>query len=281
MTVSIIVPVYNVAPYLERCLTSIVRQTYEDWECICVDDGSTDCSLPILDEYARRDGRFFVVHFDINCGTSVARNRGLDESSGDWLAFIDPDDWVDRYFLESLLAHSKDADIVKGYRVTDGSLQGTLLLHERIAECGPFAFTHEWQSAIYRREMFTHKFVPGIITGQDIVWLTEAVLGAEHVALTEGAVYHYCRRDGSSNEEILSLAKTKSLCEAHVRILAMTREKLNYHVGPSAMMLHASRMASLLNIHLKTDTLDGMKHVLNVYAEEATKNLAMKIAEVA
>jgi len=271
--VSIIVPVFNVAPYLARCLDSIARQTERDWQCLLIDDASTDDSLAILEHYAELDDRFVVLRLLINHGTSVARNAGLLKATGEWLSFIDPDDWVDAGFLEGLLVGADQADIVKGYRVEDGSFRNSLLLNERIAEHGPLGFTHEWQSAIYRRDSFVHQFVPGIITGQDIVWLTEAVLQVEDIALVEGAVYHYCRRDGSANAETLSLAKTKSLCAAHVRILEMTRERLCYHVGPSLPMLHASRMAHLLSIHAKTDSLEGMRYVLGVYANEFAKNL--------
>ena len=90
---SIIIPVYNVAPYLRECLDSVLAQTFTDWEAICVDDGSTDCSGAILDEYAAKDSRFRVIH-QPNAGVSAARNKGLDIVQGQWIWFVDGDDYL-------------------------------------------------------------------------------------------------------------------------------------------------------------------------------------------
>lgn len=89
--ISIIVPVYNVEKYLRCCLDSIVAQTFTDWECICVDDGSPDNSGKILDEYAAKDNRFVIIHKE-NGGVSSARNVGLDIARGEWISFVDSDD---------------------------------------------------------------------------------------------------------------------------------------------------------------------------------------------
>ena len=88
---SIIIPVYNVAPYLRECLDSVLVQTFSDWEAICVDDGSTDESGAILDEYAAKDKRFRVFHKE-NGGVSSARNLALDNAKGEWIGFLDGDD---------------------------------------------------------------------------------------------------------------------------------------------------------------------------------------------
>lgn len=90
---SIIIPVYNVAPYLRECLDSVLAQTFTDWEAICVDDGSTDGSSVILDEYAARDPRFRVIH-QPNAGVSAARNRGIALSQGRYLSILDSDDVI-------------------------------------------------------------------------------------------------------------------------------------------------------------------------------------------
>lgn len=101
MFFSIIIPVYNVAPYLRECLDSVMAQTFADWEAICVDDGSTDGSGAILDEYAVRDKRFRVIH-QSNAGVSAARNKALDEAHGEWLCFLDADDKVECHWLEDI-----------------------------------------------------------------------------------------------------------------------------------------------------------------------------------
>ena len=91
---SIIIPVYNVAPYLRECLDSVLAQTYTDWEAICVDDGSTDDSGAILDEYAAKNRQIKTIH-QRNQGVSAARNNAIDMATGEWFLFLDPDDAVD------------------------------------------------------------------------------------------------------------------------------------------------------------------------------------------
>lgn len=95
---SIIIPVYNVAPYLRECLDSVLAQTFVDWEAICVDDGSTDGSDTILNEYAAKDGRFKVFHCP-NAGVSAARNFGLDHIVGRYVGFVDADDKIQSEWL--------------------------------------------------------------------------------------------------------------------------------------------------------------------------------------
>lgn len=96
--ISIIVPVYNAEAYLQKCLNSIISQPFKDWECILVDDGSTDGSASICDKSALKDGRFKVIHKN-NEGVSSARNIGIDNAKGDWITFVDSDDWLEGDFL--------------------------------------------------------------------------------------------------------------------------------------------------------------------------------------
>ena len=132
---SIIIPVYNVAPYLRECLDSVLAQTFTDWECICIDDGSTDGSGAILDEYAAKDSRFRVFHQQ-NAGVSAARNKGLDEAQGEWVCFVDGDDaiapnWLD--FARNLIRQNIDLDVVRlsceSCKIGDG------MLNAKIAFC--------------------------------------------------------------------------------------------------------------------------------------------------
>lgn len=103
--ISVIVPIYNVEKYIKRCVDSIIVQTFEDFELILVDDGSTDNCGVICDEYASHDSRIHVIH-QKNGGLSAARNAGIDwafaNSDSEWLSFIDSDDWVHPYYLEAL-----------------------------------------------------------------------------------------------------------------------------------------------------------------------------------
>lgn len=112
--ISIIVPVYNVEKYLSCCLDSIKAQTFTDWECILVDDGSSDKSGKICDEYANLDNRFVVIH-QKNSGVSAARNVGIQVACGEWINFIDSDDFIDTNTFEDVInkIQCKNVDLVQ------------------------------------------------------------------------------------------------------------------------------------------------------------------------
>ena len=111
--VSVIVPVYNVENYLGKCLDSIINQTFSDIEIICVNDGSTDNSLNILNEYSQKDDRIKIISQE-NKGLSAARNAGYNASSSDYIYYIDSDDWIENNTIESVYkkATENDSDVV-------------------------------------------------------------------------------------------------------------------------------------------------------------------------
>ena len=104
--ISIIIPIYNVEKYMEKCLNSVVNQTYNNIEIILIDDGSKDKSREICDNYAKKDNRIKVVHKENN-GVSSARNTGIDMSKGKYITFIDSDDYIDTDYIETLYKISK------------------------------------------------------------------------------------------------------------------------------------------------------------------------------
>lgn len=107
--VSVVVPVYNVEKYLRECVESVLGQTYGDFELILVDDGSTDSSGELCDQYALKDDRITVIHQE-NGGLSVARNTGMDASQGEYIYFLDSDDYIRKDALEKLVARAKETD---------------------------------------------------------------------------------------------------------------------------------------------------------------------------
>ncbi len=110
--ISIIIPVYNVEKFLKKCLTSVVEQTLKDIEIICINDGSKDKSLHILNSFAEKDNRIIVIN-QSNQGQSCARNAGLEIATGEYIGFVDSDDWIDIDFYEKLYTTAKkyNADI--------------------------------------------------------------------------------------------------------------------------------------------------------------------------
>ena len=107
--ISIIVPVYNVEKYLRKCVDSILNQTFKDFELILVDDGSIDTSGKICDEYNLKDNRIKVIHKE-NGGLSSARNAGLDIAQGEYIGFVDSDDWIELDMYEELYKICKEND---------------------------------------------------------------------------------------------------------------------------------------------------------------------------
>lgn len=111
ITVSIIVAVYNVEHFLQKCIKSLTAQTYQNLEIILVDDGSKDNSAKLCDEWAEKDSRIVVCHQQ-NAGVSAARNKGISIASGEYIVFVDSDDWLDKTFVEKLLKNYHDGDLL-------------------------------------------------------------------------------------------------------------------------------------------------------------------------
>ena len=99
--ISVVVPVYNVEKYIDKCINSIINQTYKNLEIILVDDGSPDNCGNICDEYAKKDNRIIVIHKE-NGGVSSARNIGIKNAKGKWITFVDSDDWIENDYVEKL-----------------------------------------------------------------------------------------------------------------------------------------------------------------------------------
>lgn len=216
-TVSVIIPVYNVASYLAKCLDSLLSQTLKGVEIICVDDGSTDESPHILDDYARKDSRIQVIH-QKNAGAGAARNCGLDMAVGEYVFFLDPDDFCRRGMLRALYrrATKTEADIVVSGRVIyDGEgdhivgyrgLDADLWLRRQPFSAQDisrkiFAFSKNvaWDK-LFRREFILRQGIrfQCIPRSNDVYFVNIALATAGRIALAFGAwICHRRGRDGS------------------------------------------------------------------------------------
>lgn len=195
--ISIIVPVYNVEKYLRRCLDSIVAQTFTDWECICVDDGSPDNSGKILDEYASKDQRFVIIHKE-NGGVSSARNAGLDIARGEWIGFVDSDDWIDLQMFSDLVAYAKQTDadvIVFGYALYDGKkdlkkikpAEGKLDMSTDLDSLWQAPFSKLFKSSILTKV----RFPVGITLGEDMFFTFQVYFANSNIIGLGNVYYHY------------------------------------------------------------------------------------------
>jgi len=113
--ISVIIPVYNTSKYLKRCLDSIINQTYVNLEIICINDGSKDNSLEILNQYKKKDDRIIIIDKE-NQGVSAARNDGIKNSTGMYITFVDSDDWLELDAIEILYKTliNEKVDVVRG-----------------------------------------------------------------------------------------------------------------------------------------------------------------------
>ena len=129
--ISIVIPVYNTEKYLDQCIQSVLSQTYTNWELILINDGSTDQSGSICDKYAAQDYRLRVFHKG-NGGVSSARNMGIDNANGEWITFLDADDWFENTSLEVLYNETlidHNIDICFGaFRIVNGHINNSLVI---------------------------------------------------------------------------------------------------------------------------------------------------------
>ena len=208
--VSVVIPVYNVGKFLTRCLDSIVKQTLKDIEIICVNDGSTDNSLDILNKYAKKDKRIKVIS-QKNKGISAARNTGLSHSAGEYVSFIDSDDWVSLNFLEKLYesAIQNDADIACSTIVRSKKHSKTPLLkyinkictddfEKKLELCDIPTYCYVWNK-IYKRQSLLDsglKFEEGRIY-EDVLFTPYILFKTENMVTVPGARYYYFRHKNS------------------------------------------------------------------------------------
>ena len=205
--ISIIVPVYNVERYVEKCLDSISGQSFKDWECIVVDDGSVDNSGLICDKYSV-DNRFIIIHRE-NGGVSEARNTALKSSKGRYIAFVDPDDWIEPNYLEKLyhLSIKNDADVVQcGFsrEFTNHSHNKHLTDKEKVVGheeamlglLSPYKIPTLLWNKLFRREVISQDF-PVDLTYEDAYIIPVWFRNVKKVVLTPDILYHYRNRKGS------------------------------------------------------------------------------------
>ncbi len=253
ITLSVIIPVYNVEPYLARCLDSVLAQDVDGMEIICVNDGSTDHSLDVLEQYAMRDDRIRIISKE-NGGQGSARKAGLHVARGTYIGCVDSDDWIEPEMYPEMLRaiREADADIVTSgiirdygtYRTVDlegigpGLYTGDALTTE--VKCKLIDTDHFYNCCInghitnklYRREHYEQyqMAVDDCITfAEDAAVVYPAMLGASRAVIMGGAYYHYCVRPDSicSKPSLMEAEKTHLFAEYMRRAFAEHPEVTN------------------------------------------------------
>lgn len=202
--ISIIVPVYNVEPCLEKCLDSLLAQTYPNLETIIVDDASTDCSGQICDAYADRDARMQVIHFSVNQGVSAARNEGISRANGKYVTFVDSDDFADPGLLEKLYANlvENKADIsICGIESTWAKTGPSRTYSRKETVCcmarrEPFLW-NVWGKLYLTETVKAHPFDRRAFCCEDLLFFYQMLKDAEKISYFSETLYHYAYRPGS------------------------------------------------------------------------------------
>lgn len=212
--ISIIVPVYNVEAYLARCIDSILKQTHDNIEIILVNDGSKDNSGAICDEFAEKDKRIRVIHQE-NKGVSASRNAGLDVVSGEWIGFVDSDDWIEPEMFEMLLkAAVNSGKLVAVCGFVKYHLNGWM--EERVFEEIPkvlgkeqaleYMLSNRYYEGYIWNKLFSYKLIEGmrirfdktIHACEDLLFSTQVFSNINGIIYVNLPLYHYEIRENSS-----------------------------------------------------------------------------------
>lgn len=231
--ISVIIPIYNADAHLRRCLDSVAAQTHNHLEILLVNDGSTDKSGAICDEYCAKDPRFSVIHKE-NGGVSSARNTGLAAATGDFIGWVDADDEAEpdlfAYLLQLLQAHS--ADVAQCGAYMDGDIlfapaETALLTAQNAA-----FLSHSLWNKLYRREKLDGiSFDPALSIGEDCVFNAQVLTRAGTTVLGSEAKYHYFVNSDSTSHTAPALQKLKSICLS-------SRRAYSFHKSGSPLKNH-------------------------------------------
>ncbi len=237
--ISVVVPVYNCAPYLDACLQSLEAQTLQNWEAVLVDDGSTDGSAALCDAWAGKDARFRVRH-QKNAGVSAARNAGIQACRGSYLAFVDADDWVEPEFLHRLYDTIGDTQLAVCcvYDLSDWN--------EKVrAETVPLDILRSTPSR-YANPVYTNypcnklfctalirenelRFPVGVRRCEDAYFVQDYLLCCKAIAVTPEKLYHYEQHEGSAMHRFYG-----GVCDDELPL--MKRQYAFFHpAGPNSL----------------------------------------------
>ncbi len=243
--ISVIIPVYNSAAQLPRCIESVLAQTYSDFELLLLDDGSSDNSYDVCRKYEAQDHRVHAFTHE-NSGVSATRNWGLELARGEYVQFIDSDDYIQANMMEALLSamNEGNADLVicglkeanaQGAWLNLPSIQKTIPLLALESEY-PDIFEHYLLNSpcnkLYQKEKITHLFSKSLSMGEDLLFNLEYMHNVERIAFVQEALYVYdCTDDGLVHKK-----RPDAIDIAHLLYLKSMEFKERVHLGDMAKM---------------------------------------------
>ena len=212
MKFSIIIPVYNSSNYITRCLESIQKQTFANFECIIIDDGSTDNSLSICNEYNKSDPRFIIIHQE-NKGVSAARNTGLNAATGDYIVFVDSDDFIELNLLQELkdnIQESKKAIVQYGFFEWHNNSKSKRLFENPSFDIKAGNMGVVWRHAFPADLIGELRFDENLKGGEDYLFVNEALAKINNIILIKKCLYNHFFDNASSIMNNISIDLLKN-----------------------------------------------------------------------
>ena len=287
--ISIIVPIYKAEKYLHRCIDSILAQTFTDWELLLVDDGSPDRSGAICDEYASKDARIRVFHKE-NGGVSVARNLGLDNAKGDFITFIDADDWITSNTLELCTSYISKYDIVRFSMVyvesmTEENKHKLILpnsdskkeIMQRILSRNSLLGV---SGGLYKKELFENPFIrfnPKLIMAEDWLVLCQLVNRSHCVIDLPDTCYCYniMNEDSCSNNP--SPFKVEQCLYAQ-KIITQKIDNTSLNLSSldaGSVVLYKAMINSLYKENKAKNFIKELRRIKNEYSYPSLRSICM------
>ena len=283
--VSIIIPVYNVELYISKCLDSVVKQTYNNLEIIVVDDGSNDSSLDIIKYYQLSDQRI-KVYSKTNGGLSSARNYGLDNCHGQYVFFLDSDDYIKDYTIELLLNNIIDnncdiavCDLIYVYNEIESiSSGGDFVIDNINTNSDLILINNSACNKLYNYNLFNDiRFIDGLWY-EDLATIPIVICKAKNIIKVNDALYYYMQRDGSISHTISY--KTFDIYKAIYNISINTVININRLYIIHGLYLTTIRIKNSNNSdkldYLKENMLLMNKYYPNYYQDEYLKTFSLK-----
>lgn len=309
-TISIIVPIYNVEKYLANCLDSLLAQTHKELEVILVNDGSKDKSLEICKAYAEKDTRIVVID-KINEGVSIARNTGIEAATGDYVAFIDPDDWVEPEAYASMLRQLKKwespiclcnfykdtkrrsqpkcfefkEEVLEGEAIRDKLINNMIGMPDLLPKY-VYVMGSVWRG-LYNRNFLNSnelRFVPKLTIMEDLVFMVQTLLKCNKVAIDQGIWYHYVQHATSTlhtyngqlweDQLVVYELLEQSLKDANLEGDMRNRLDLRY-IG---MVLTAIKNETY--IKKEGDFKERIAHIKEIFTDETLKSVLERIKPI-
>lgn len=258
--ISIVIPVYKVEKFLDRCVESVVNQTYMNLEIFLIDDGSPDNCPKMCDEWAEKDSRIKVIHLE-NAGVANARNTALKQASGDYIGFVDGDDYVEPDMYQQLveLALKYDADITFcSYQINDESRGNAVCTEIPKAEALKNVLLGEYEYGVLWNKLFKSSVVKGLEMpplkcSQDLPYNYFAIKNADKFAKTELKLYHYYQNEASTMHSSFSRSKYDAVKARKILIADAPSEFKSYAIYDLVLSLYV-----FLNLSLMTNQCNDM-----------------------